>query len=182
MTRGLWIVLTKLMGMNKVGNRSCVCKPLQIDSPKGISIGTYSFVGHYSWLMGGTNKNDKGLTIGDNVTIGHFSHIIATKEVTIENDVLIADRVYISDCSHCYKDVKIPVQKQPVEFIKPVCIGEGAWIGENVCVCGANIGKHSVIGANSVVTKDIPDACVAAGVPAKVIKKYDQNMGQWQTV
>lgn len=54
---------------------------------------------------------------------------------------------------------------------KLFCIGEGSWIGENVCVCGANIGKHCVIGANSVVTKDIPDYSVAVGCPARIIKK-----------
>ena len=62
---------------------------------------------------------------------------------------------------------------------KPVIIGEGSWIGENVCIIGASVGKHCVIGANAVVTKDIPDYCVAVGTPAKIIKKYDTKIKKW---
>lgn len=58
-------------------------------------------------------------------------------------------------------------------------IGEGSWIGENVCVIGASVGRHCVIGANAVVTKDIPDYSVAVGAPARVIKKYNFNRGAW---
>jgi acetyltransferase-like isoleucine patch superfamily enzyme len=61
-------------------------------------------------------------------------------------------------------------------------IGEGSWLGENVCVIGASIGKHCVIGANSVVTKDIPDYSVAVGIPAKVIKKYNFNKCEWEKI
>ena len=68
---------------------------------------------------------------------------------------------------------------QAVSFLKSVHIGEGSWLGENVCVCGASIGKHCVIGANSVVINDIPDYCVAAGSPAKIVKKYDFDKKQW---
>jgi acetyltransferase-like isoleucine patch superfamily enzyme len=57
---------------------------------------------------------------------------------------------------------------------------QGAWLGENVCVIGASIGKNSVIGANSVVTKNIPDYCVAVGSPAKVIKKYNVEKQIWE--
>ena len=95
---------------------------------------------------------------------------MASKEVVIENDVLLADKVFISDCNHEYKDLDTPIQNQGIRFVKPVRIGEGSWVGDNVCVCGASIGKHCVIGANSVVTNDIPDYSVAVGNPAKVIK------------
>ena len=64
-----------------------------------------------------------------------------------------------------------------------VIIGEGSWLGTNVVVVGkVSIGKHCVIGANSVVTKDIPDYSVAAGIPAKVIKKYDFEKKEWVRV
>ena len=73
----------------------------------------------------------------------------------------------------------MPIMNQPVKVLRKVRIGEGSWLGENVSVCGASIGKHCVIGANSVVTKDIPDYCVAVGSPAKVVKKYDSEKKQW---
>ncbi len=168
------------MGFKKIGNKSCVYKPIQIDSANTISIGRDVFIGHYSWLMGSLDsRQGKGLKIEDRTVIGHFAHIVASREVVIESDVLIADRVFISDCSHNYENISLPIQMQGIRFIKPVRIGEESWIGENVCICGANIGKHCIVGANSVVTKDIPNYCVAAGCPAKVIKRYDAKLKQW---
>lgn len=59
-------------------------------------------------------------------------------------------------------------------------VGDDTWIGTNVVIAGnIHVGKHCVIGANSVVTKDIPDYSVAAGIPAKVIKRYDFDKGEW---
>src|SRR5690606_32270085 len=103
---------------------------------------------------------------------GNFSHLYATGLVDIGNNVLIADKVYISDNLHSYEDVNIPIWKQPIKQLREVRIGNNSWIGENVCIIGANVGNHCVIGANSVVTKDIPDYCIAVGTPAKIIKRY----------
>jgi acetyltransferase-like isoleucine patch superfamily enzyme len=66
-----------------------------------------------------------------------------------------------------------------VIFKKEVIIGSGSWIGENVCIIGASVGRNSVIGCNSVVTKDIDDYCIAVGSPARVIKRFDFNTRQW---
>ncbi len=68
---------------------------------------------------------------------------------------------------------------QGVTQKRDVVIGNGSWIGEHVCIIGASIGRHCVIGANSVVTRDIPDYSVAVGSPAIVIKKYDFNLNKW---
>ena len=67
-------------------------------------------------------------------------------------------------------------------LVGEVEIGEGSWIGEGVCVIGAKIGRHCVVGANAVVTKDIPDNTVAVGVPAKVIKKWDEESKTWKSI
>jgi acetyltransferase-like isoleucine patch superfamily enzyme len=58
-------------------------------------------------------------------------------------------------------------------------IGDGTRISENVCMLGARIGKNCVVGANSVVTSDIPDYCIVVGVPAKIIKRYDFHLNKW---
>lgn len=163
----------------KIGKHSCIYKPLQIDNPKGISIGQNVFVAHQAWLMGSGNDNDKGLVIGDNTVIGHFAHIVAMREVEIENNVLMADRVFVTDCTHDYGNALIPIINQGVSFLKSVKIGEGSWLGENVCVLGSSVGKHCVIGSNSVVTSDIPDYSVAVGIPAKVVKKFDFELDEW---
>ena len=97
----------------------------------------------------------------------------------IEESVLTADRVYISDNIHGYEDVSIPIKNQPIVQKGTVTIGSGSWIGENVSILGASIGKHCVIGANSVVTRNIPDYSVAIGSPARVIKRYDMDNNNW---
>ena len=89
--------------------------------------------------------------------------------------MLTANNVYISDNSHDYENTEVPIISQPVKFKKRVQIGSGSWIGENVSIIGANVGKNSVIVANSVVTSDIPDYSVAVGAPAKVIKRVNQD-------
>ena len=93
--------------------------------------------------------------------------------------MLIADKVYISDNMHGYEDISLPITRQPIRQCAPVVIGKESWLGENVCVIGASIGKHCVIGANSVVTKSIPDYCIAVGAPARVIKRFDFSNSSW---
>lgn len=119
------------------------------------------------------------IRIEENASIGRFSHIISTKSIHIGKSALIAEKVYISDNLHGYEDVNIPIKDQPLRQLKDVTIGEGSWIGENVCIIGASVGKNSVVGANSVVTHDIPDYSVAVGAPAKVIKRFDFNINKW---
>jgi acetyltransferase-like isoleucine patch superfamily enzyme len=120
--------------------------------------------------------------IGDGSCIGNFNHIYATKSIVIGKNVLTADKVYISDNLHGYEDISLPILHQPIKQIGTVIIGDGSWLGENVCVIGAKIGVNCVIGANSVVTKDIPDYCVAVGSPAKIIKRYCFEKQEWLKV
>ena len=81
---------------------------------------------------------------------------------------------------HGYEDLATPIMKQPIVQRNTVEIGEGSWLGENVCIIGSSIGKHCVIGANAVVTKDIPDYSVAVGAPAYIIKRYDEINQIWR--
>ncbi len=171
-----------IYGLKNVGKKAIIYAPMQIDNPQGIHLNNRAFVHQYAWLMGTRIREEKGLIIGENTVIGHFSHLIAWKSVEIGKNVLIADKVFVSDCTHEYKDIDTPVIGQKVKFLKPVVIGDDTWIGENVCICGFNVGKHCVIGANSVVINDIPDYCVVAGNPAKIIKKYNFEKKEWVKV
>lgn len=91
----------------------------------------------------------------------------------------MADKVYIADNLHQFENVNLPVIEQPIKQTAEVFIGDGAWLGENVCVIGASVGKQAVVGANSVVMKDIPEYCVAVGAPAKIIKRYSFDKKEW---
>ena len=163
------------------GCRSLIISPIRIDGSANIRIGNGVLVEYKTWLaaLPHTGESSCLLELQDGVTIGHFNHIYATKKIIVEKNVLTADRVYISDNLHGYSDISTPIKNQPIIQHGEVVIGEGSWLGENVCVLGAKIGKNCVIGANSVVTRDIPDYSVAVGAPAKVIKYFDLNRNEW---
>jgi acetyltransferase-like isoleucine patch superfamily enzyme len=164
------------------GKKSRIDKPLRIEGKRFIEIEDHVYVQPYTWLACQplTCCNNPTLKLGEGTVIGNFNHIYATQSIVIENHVLTADKVYISDNLHGYDNPEIPIVQQPIKQIGEVRIGEGSWLGENVCVIGASIGKHCTIGANSVVTHDIPDYCVAVGAPARVIKQYNFETKQWE--
>jgi len=161
----------------KLGKKSTILGSFRIKGAKYISIGNKVFIHDGSWIE--ALAAQPCLFIGNGTYIGRMSHIISLKSITIGDNVLIADKVYISDNSHEYQDINIPIKMQPIKLIREVVIGDNSWIGENVSIIGANIGKHSIVAANSVVTKDIPDYCIGAGVPAKIIKRYDFSKQKW---
>lgn len=163
------------------GWRSVVRAPLQLDNPQGIRIGRRVRINRFGWLaaMPLCDNPHPVLEFGDGCIIGNFCHIYATSRISFGKNVLLADHVYVSDNQHAYEDPDTPIRLQPIRQMSDVEIGDDSWLGENVCVMGAKIGKHCVIGANSVVTHDIPDFCVAAGAPAKVIKQYDFKEKKW---
>lgn len=167
----------------QLGINSLLKKPFRIDGGKNIIISDNCFFQSGLWLYSvGINSEKPTLFIGKGSVFGYNNHITCVNNVHIGNNVLTANNVYISDNLHSYEDINIPIIKQPVKFKKQVIIGNGAWVGENVCIIGASVGNNSVIGANSVVTRDIPDFCVAVGSPARVIKKYDFRDECWKSL
>ena len=162
------------------GSKSIIVSPLKLDCRENIKIGNNVIINYKSWLAAVPLTGNKAeLIIGDGTVIGNFAHIYATRSIYIGKKVLMADKVYISDNLHGYEYIDTPIIDQPIIQKKEVSIGDGSWIGEHVCIIGASIGRHCVIGANSVVTKDIPDYCVAVGNPARVIKKYSFEQNTW---
>jgi acetyltransferase-like isoleucine patch superfamily enzyme len=167
--------------LGSIGTGSKLLQPI-ITGGKRIFIGKSVFIRKHTWLAAeqATGAKQCELRIGDGTYIGNFCHIYATSKIEIGSKVLIADRVYLSDNVHSYENIQIPVIDQPVKQLSHVILKDGCWLGENVCVIGASIGKNSIVGANSVVTKDIPDYCVAVGSPAKIIKRYNPSTSSWQ--
>lgn len=180
-----WIILALYYKCNygSFSIKSRIIKPLRVDGKKNIYIMDNVIVQSYTWLASLPLTGDRSqLRIGRGCVIGHFNHIFATKSIIFHKNVLTADKVYISDNLHGYEDVETPIKDQPIVQNRTVEIGEGSWLGENVCVLGAHIGKHCIIGANSVVTKDIPDFCIAVGAPARVVKRFDFEQNIWVRV
>jgi acetyltransferase-like isoleucine patch superfamily enzyme len=163
-----------------IGKRSIIFRPYRVDGHENVIIGSNTIIQRNSWLYcKSVNFENAILKIGNNCTFGYNNHITCVKNVIIGDFVLTANNVYISDNLHSYENIELPIMMQPVYFKSLVNIGEGSWIGENVCIIGASIGKNCVIGANSVVTKDIPDYSVAVGSPARVIKTYNVDLQSW---
>ena len=133
-------------------------------------------------------KTDKKvLFFGENFQMNDYVHITAMESVKIGNNVLLASKIYISDCSHgsysgdendSYPD-SIP-HDRPLSS-KPVAIEDNVWLGEFVSVLpGVTIGKGSIVGANSVVSKNLPPYVIAVGTPAKPIKKFNFETNKWE--
>lgn len=120
------------------------------------------------------------LTIEDGVSVNIGTMISAVKSIHIKRNVNIAQYCFIGDHNYEYEDINVPIRHQGLTDVKPIVINEGTWIANKVTICsGVTIGKNCVIGANSVVKKDIPDYSVAVGVPAKIIKRYNFKTKKW---
>lgn len=114
------------------------------------------------------------ISIGNNVSIETDCHIGCINKIIIGNNVLIASGVYISDHSHGaldFSDIDTSPLERSLASKGPIIVEDNVWIGERaVILAGVKIGNNSIIGANAVVTKDVPSYSIVAGVPAKVIK------------
>jgi acetyltransferase-like isoleucine patch superfamily enzyme len=160
-------------------------KPTTIFNEQYIHVGTNTLIGPDISLSAGMVPGQQCITnpvvtIGDRCLIGRGSGIVGHFSIEIGDDVWTGHNVYITDQNHGYEDVTRPIsqQSQPERAVK---IGDGSWLGYgSVVLPGVTIGEHCVIGANSVVTHDVPSFSVAVGVPARVIKQYVD--GSWVTV
>jgi carbonic anhydrase/acetyltransferase-like protein (isoleucine patch superfamily) len=112
------------------------------------------------------------LRIGDGCVIGRGSHLVAHQSLVIEDDVFTGPYVYITDQNHSYADPDEPIGRQ-FPHNAPVRIGSGSWLGAGAVILpGACIGRNVVVAAGSVVRGTVPDHCVVAGVPARVVRRY----------
>ena len=129
------------------------------------------------------DKSEPAIVIKSNTGIGMGATLSAMRRIVIGEHVMLARNVYISDHAHAFEDMNLPIALQGIAKVGEVEIGDSTWLGQNACVLpGVRIGRHCVVGSNSVVTHDVPDFCVAAGVPAKVIKRYNVETRVWEKV
>ncbi len=124
--------------------------------------------------INGTNS----ITIGDNVILQPgtlLSSLINDPDKVIEDNVLLGPNISIYSATHNFENINLPIREQGYNASKTT-IKQGAWIGVNsVIMPGVTVGKNSVVAAGAIITRDIPDYCVAAGVPAKVIKRLGKE-------
>lgn len=159
------------------GEGSVICfPPLAIMNEHYIHVGEGTVIGPHAALSAGMAPGqvcptDRVVVIGDRCLFGRGANIVGHLSIVIGDDVWTGPNVYVTDQNHGYDDVTEPISRQ-IQPERPVSIGDGSWLGHGAVVLpGARIGRHAVIGANSVVTGDIPDFSVAVGAPARVIKR-----------
>lgn len=168
------------------GEGSIVCFPANtVFNERYIHIGAHTMLGPNITLSAGMVPgqqclSDRVVSIGDRCLIGKGSGIVGHFSIEIGDDVWTGHHVYITDQNHDYRDVTLPISRQSMPE-RAVRIGDGSWLGHGTIVLpGATIGRHVVVGANSVVTGDLPDFSVAVGVPARVVRLHDPERG-WIT-
>jgi acetyltransferase-like isoleucine patch superfamily enzyme len=179
----IWFHFFQARYLAGCGSKTHVFAPFRIEGMENIRLGKNTVIQASGWLYClPIEGREAKLTIGSDCVFGYNNHITSVSNVIIEDKVLTANNVYISDNVHSFENIDIPIIDQPVRFKRAVRIGFGTWIGENVSIIGATVGRNCVIGSNSVVTRDIPDYSVAVGAPAEIIKYFDPGIQAWVTV
>ena len=171
--------------MFQFGSKSRIIKPLLILNYKHISVGNNVLIRNGARIEVVDPQNEVVIKIGNNVNIEQNVHIVARYLVQIGNNVTITGGCSIVDVIHPYDDINSnqKIGDRISEGFYPVYIGDDSFIGYGTHISpNVNIGKNCIIGANSVVTKDVPDYCVVAGAPARIIKRYCHESQSWKKV
>jgi carbonic anhydrase/acetyltransferase-like protein (isoleucine patch superfamily) len=167
------------------GHNTWVVPPARVTLPERVFLGDdvrileHTFISVVAAVPGVTPT----FRMGDRSLISRFVHIACVGEITIGDDVMVADRVFIGDTYHGYEDPTRPVNEQPMAAPKPVRIGDGAFIGiGSVILMGVTVGEHAFVAANAVVLDDVPPFTLVVGNPARPARRWDEEHGEWVPV
>lgn len=173
-------------GYGSIGRGSYILKPMRVIGKKNIYIGDYCSILHQARMetVSGWEQSEfhGEIRIGNHTSIEQNCHIIAADKLIIGDDCVLSSQVYVADCGHSCDIMEGSVMSQPL-FVKKTSIGDSCFIGTGAKIMpGVKLGSHVVVGANAVVTKDVPDYTMVAGVPAQPIKRYDTAEKQWKRI
>lgn len=172
----LWVKLLINPFKHKQGKHSRICRHTRIDvfPWNDFVLGKDSTIEDFATVNNGAGP----VYIGERSRIGLSCTVIGP--VTVGNDIMLAQNIVMSGLNHSYEDISRPISQQK-QSTAMITIEDEVWIGANsVIVAGVRVGRHSVIAAGSVVTKDVPPCSVVAGNPAKVLKEYNPETLQWE--
>jgi acetyltransferase-like isoleucine patch superfamily enzyme len=147
-------------------------KDLQLQIARGASVK----FGRFTWIGDGSKiRCHEGVVeIGDKTVMGQECTISAYRRVRIGEQCVIADRAMFIDFDHGVVEVERPIRVQGI-YMRECVVGSNVWIGYGACFLrGVQVGDNSIVGTNSVVTKNVPANSVVGGVPAKVIRMREE--------
>lgn len=174
----LWVKWFVNPFYHKKGKGACIRRRTRMDILpwNNFELGMNSTIEDFSTINNGVGP----VKIGSHTRIGLGNTLIGP--ITIGNDVRLAQNVVLSGLNHNYTDVNLPIHAQGVSTA-PIVICDETWIGSNVViVAGVTVGKHCIVAAGSVVTKDILPYSVAVGNPARVLKTYNPETKLWERI
>ena len=172
----LWVKLFINPFKHHKGKHSLIRRRTRIDvlPTRYFHLGDDSTIEDFATINNGVGD----VVIGNRTRIGMGNTLIGP--VTVGNDVRFAQNITMSGLNHTYEDITRPISEQGVSTA-PIVIEDEVWIGANVFVAaGVTIGRHSIVGGGSVVTKDVPAYSIVAGNPAKIIKQYNPETKKWE--
>lgn len=171
----------------RFGDRSTIAfPPTVLHGVERIEIGSRTLIGPDASLSAGMfvpldDAGDPVLTIGDRCMFGKGLSIVAHERIEIGDETAAGHYVYITDQNHGYENIDLPIGRQLWKNA-PVRIGAECWLGHgSIILPGTTIGRHVVVAAGSVVRGEIPDYCVVAGAPARIVRRYEPDRG-WISV
>ena len=170
-----------------VKGRIGIGKHVTFQNPDTLHFGKNVSIGKYTYFLplkeyAGISYHPK-ITIGDGCWIGIRNSFACIDSIEIRNNVLFAGYVHITDHSHGYEDANEPIKKQKLISKGPIVIEDDCWLGFGCeILSGVHIGKHSIVAARAVVTKDVPAYSIVAGNPARVVKQYNFDTKQWKKI
>jgi acetyltransferase-like isoleucine patch superfamily enzyme len=155
----------------------CPRATLEIGRNATLRVGRWAWIGHGSKIR----VHEGEVSIGAKTVIGQDCTVSAYQHVSIGRECIIADRVMMIDFDHGVTEVERPIRVQGI-YKRDVRVGHNVWIGYGACVLrGVSVGENSVVGTNSVLTRDVPANAVVAGVPARVIRmRAAPHAMRWQ--
>jgi len=170
--------------MKSCGHKFSAGKGMSIVGATNIEVGDYFSAGRnlsletYERYNGALTGKIPKMVIGSHVSVMDNCAFSCMDRIEIGDGCLFGANVFITDNFHgsnSKAELMIPPQMRKLSSKGAVVIGKNVWLGRNVCVMpGVKIGDYSVVGANAVVTHDIPEGCIAAGVPAKIIRRVKE--------
>ncbi|MDA0638177.1 acyltransferase [Nonomuraea sp. MCN248] len=170
-------------GFRRLGEGAKIAfPPGAIFGEEWIEIGDHTLIGERVSLScgmwpGADLGPDSILRIGASCSIGRGTHIVAHQSIDVGDDVFTGPYVYITDQNHVYDDPDVPIGRQWPRN-SPVSIGSGSWLGAGAIVLpGTRLGRQCVVAGGAVVRGEFPDHSVVAGVPAKLVRSYDPDLG-----